>query len=198
MQHASFARVSGNEIENQAVLLLAVTVDAAHALFQPHWIPGNVVVNHEPAELQVYAFPGGFRSHEHLGGLAEFALGPDSGVRRVAVTNFHGAVDLGHTQAPLHQFAQRPAFPSITRQKIERVLMLGEDEQLHLRVFEDTVIGDQFAQLDQLGFDFSFFQPPCLIDQLSQFEDFFPERSGVIGHNQLLQLVDDLLSLGLR
>ena len=56
-----------DEVEDEAVLLLAVAVDAAHALLQPHRVPGDVVVDHQPAELQVDAFARGLGGHQHLG-----------------------------------------------------------------------------------------------------------------------------------
>ena len=107
VEHAAFARVRRNKIENEAVLLLAVTVDAAHALFKPDRIPRNVVVDHQPAELKVDAFAGGLGRDEHLGGLREIPLGEDAGAGRVAVANFHAAMNLRHGQSPFAQFAER-------------------------------------------------------------------------------------------
>ena len=34
-------------------MLLTIAVDAAHALFQAGRIPGDVVIDHDPAELEV-------------------------------------------------------------------------------------------------------------------------------------------------
>jgi hypothetical protein len=69
LQHPAFAGVGGDEVEDEAVLLLAVAVDAAHALLQAHRVPGDVVVDHQPAELQVDALAGGLGGDQHLGGL---------------------------------------------------------------------------------------------------------------------------------
>ena len=55
-QHAALARVHRDEVEDEAVVLLAVAVDAAHPLLQPHRVPRDVVVDHEPAELEVDPF----------------------------------------------------------------------------------------------------------------------------------------------
>ena len=74
----AFPRIGRNEIQDQTVLLLAVTVDAAHALFKPDKIPGNIVIDHQPAELKVDAFAGGFGGDKHLGGFAKFAFGKDA------------------------------------------------------------------------------------------------------------------------
>ena len=60
---------------------------------------------------------------------------------RVAVADLHAAVDLGERQAPLAQLAERAAVLAVAGQVIERVLVLGEDEQLHLRVVEDALLG---------------------------------------------------------
>ena len=59
--------------------------------------------------------------------------------RRVAVADLHAAVDLRDGQAPLAQLAERPAVFAVAGEVVERVLVLGEDEQLHLRVVEDAV-----------------------------------------------------------
>ena len=42
-----------NEIEDEAVMALAVAVDAAHALFEPVRVPGDVVVEQDVAALKV-------------------------------------------------------------------------------------------------------------------------------------------------
>ena len=68
----------GDEVEDEAVVLLAVAVDAAHALLQADRVPGDVVVDHEPAELQVDAFAGGLGGDQDLGDFAELALGVDA------------------------------------------------------------------------------------------------------------------------
>ena len=75
VQHATFACIGRNEVKDEAVLFLAVTVDAAHALFQPDGIPRDVVIDHQPAELEIDAFAGRFGGDEHLGSLAKLALG---------------------------------------------------------------------------------------------------------------------------
>src|SRR5205807_1339351 len=100
----------------------APTVDAAHALLQPHRVPGDVVVDHQPAELQVDALTGGLGRHHHLTVLAELALGVDARARRVAVADLHAAVDRGDRQPPLAQLAQRPARLAVTSEEVERFL----------------------------------------------------------------------------
>ena len=122
-------------------MFLAVAVDAADPLLQPDGVPGDVVVDHQPAELQVDAFAGRLGGDEHLGRLAELALGVDARSRRVAVADLHAAVDLGDGQAPLAELAERAAVAAVAGEVVERVLVLGEDEQLHLRVGEEAVFG---------------------------------------------------------
>ena len=95
LEHSAFARVGRNEIANEAILFLPVTVDAPHALLQPDGIPRNVVIDHEPAKLQVDAFARRLGRNQYLGALAEFPLGANAGARRVTVADLHAAVDLG-------------------------------------------------------------------------------------------------------
>ena len=140
LEHAAFAGVGGDEVEDEAVLLLAVAVDAAHALLQADGVPGDVVVDHEPAELEVDAFARRLGGHQDLGLLAELPLGVDAGAGRVAVADLHAAVDLRDREAPLPQLAQRPTVLAVAGQVVERVLVLGEDEQFHLRVVEDALV----------------------------------------------------------
>lgn len=75
LQNPAFAGVLGHEVDDEAVVFLAVTVNSADPLFEPDGIPGDVVVDHQPAELQVNAFAGGFRGDQNLSGLLEFAFG---------------------------------------------------------------------------------------------------------------------------
>ena len=56
LEDPAFTGVRRDEIEDEAVLFLTVSVDAAHALLKTHRVPGNVVIDHQPAELEVDAF----------------------------------------------------------------------------------------------------------------------------------------------
>ena len=105
-----------HEVEDEAVFLLTVTMDAAHALLQPHGIPRNVIVDHEPAELQVDAFAGGLGRHQDLSRSPELPLGVDACTGRVAVADLHAAVNLCDREAPLAEFPSgRPSLPSPAR-----------------------------------------------------------------------------------
>ena len=133
LQDAAFAGVLGHEVDDQAVVLLAVAVDAADPLLQADRVPGDVEVDHHPAELKVDAFAGRLGGHEHLGCLLELPLGADAGARHIAVADLHAAVDLRDRQPPLAELAQRALVPAIADEVVQGVLVLGEHQQLHLR-----------------------------------------------------------------
>jgi len=71
-------------------------VNAAHPLLKADRVPRDVVIDHQPAELEVDTFSSGLCGDEHLAGFAELALGVDSGAGRVAVADLHPAVNLGN------------------------------------------------------------------------------------------------------
>ena len=50
LEDSALDGVRGHEVEDQAVLALAVTVDAAHPLFEPVGVPGDVVVEQDVAD----------------------------------------------------------------------------------------------------------------------------------------------------
>jgi len=53
--------VGSDEVEDQAVLALAVAVDASHPLLQAVRVPRDIVVEEDVANLKVDAFAGGGR-----------------------------------------------------------------------------------------------------------------------------------------
>ena len=134
-------------------MFLAVTVDAAHPLLEPYGIPGDVDVDEHVAELEVDPLAGRLGRHQDLSLLLELTLGVDAGARRVAVADLHPAVNLRDRQAPLAELAQRPAVLAVAREVIQRVLVLGEEQQLHLGVGECTDLGQNAAELRELGAD---------------------------------------------
>ena len=95
VQHATFARVNRDEVKDETVLLLTVTVDSAHALLQPNGIPRDVIIDHQPAELEIDTFTSGFGGDEHLGRLAKLALGENARAGRVAVANLSSRRESG-------------------------------------------------------------------------------------------------------
>ncbi len=172
LHHPSLAGLGRDKIEDETILFLAIPVDAAHTLLQAHRIPGDVEVNHQPTELQVNALAGRFGGYHHLAILPKLPLGIDAAARCVAVADLHPAVDLGHLQAPLAQLAQRTAPFAVAGQIIEGIFMLRENQEFQLLVVKQTLLGDDFSQLDQLGLDLFRLQVPRLIDELAQLDDF--------------------------
>ena len=114
-EHPAFAGVLGHQVEYEDLFRLPVTMDAAHALLQPVGIPGDVVVDHQVAELEVDALARGLGGHHHLGLVLEHPLGVD------ALFQPHPTVDGADGVPPL---ADAPL------QVRERVAGLGEDENL--------------------------------------------------------------------
>src|SRR5436190_884047 len=66
LENSTLACVRANEVSDEAILLLEVAVDSPHPLFQMIGVPGNVVVDHVPAELQVDALTRRFGRHQDL------------------------------------------------------------------------------------------------------------------------------------
>jgi hypothetical protein len=84
--------------------VLAVAVDAPHALLQPVGIPGNVVVEEDVAGLKVDALAGGLGGHENLDfSLLELLLDIEAGARIVAGPGLHTPVDEADAEAPRGQ-----------------------------------------------------------------------------------------------
>lgn len=170
-------------------------MNSAHTLFEAHRIPGNVVIDQQPAELKIDALAGGLGRNQHLAFLAELSLGIDSTSRRVPVADRHAAVDLADLQPPLAQLAERPAVPTIAGQVVERLLVLGEHEQLHPRIVEDLLFCQHLLQPGQLGFNFPLLQGPCLVDELAETLDFLAKRLGIDGGDHTFEIRHDLLLL---
>ena len=123
-EDVALARVARDEVPEPADLLLADAVDAAEALLDPVRVPGQVVVDHQVRGLQVEALARGVGGEqdvavlvvgELLGDLAPLAA-PDAAVDRAdrLVAPEHGADPLAEV--------------------LERVAMLGEDDQLARRL----------------------------------------------------------------
>ena len=75
MEHPSLNGVGGDEVEDQTVVPLSVTVDATHALFEPVRVPGDVIVEKDVATLKVDTFPRCLGSYQDLdGALRETAV----------------------------------------------------------------------------------------------------------------------------
>ena len=111
----------------------------------PHRVPGDVVVDHEPAELEVDPLARGLGRHQDLGVFAELALGMDAGAGPVTVADLHATVDLRDGEAPLPEFSERAPVPAVAGEVVERVLVLSEHEQLHALVAEDVLLVQHLA-----------------------------------------------------
>ena len=136
LQHATFAGLGGDEVQDDdRIVLLTVTVDAAHALFQPCRVPGHVVVYHHPAELEVDAFARRVRGHEE----------PRPALRHRLAEQFDLLLPLGVVQPAVNpgDLAGEAKALKATNEVFERVAVLGEDQQFLLRVLG---IGDDLPQ----------------------------------------------------
>src|SRR3990172_12880881 len=120
-------------------------MDPTHALFKAHRVPRDVIVDHEPAELKVYTFARCLGCHQNLAGVPKFPLRVYPCVRSVTVADLHSAMYLGHRKMPL----TKPSY-----KKIEGVLVLRKDKELHLGVIEYLLLGKNFFQFDPLALDF--------------------------------------------
>ena len=93
--------VGGDEVEDQAVKLLAIPVDAPHPLFQAVGVPGDVVVEEDVAALEVDALAGRLGGHQDLDvPLTELLLHEEPGPRLVPRPCLHSAMDLPRAESP--------------------------------------------------------------------------------------------------
>ena len=101
VENPAFHGVLREEIENEAILGLAVTVNAAHALFEPVRIPRNIEVEQDMAALEVDALACRLGRHKDLRfQLPEVALGPKTCALLITASRLHAAVNLADRQAP--------------------------------------------------------------------------------------------------
>lgn len=113
--------VGGTEIEHPNVGGLAYAMDAPHPLFEPNWVPGQVVVDHQVTELKVDALPRG------LGGDADLRLGPEPVLDLLASGGRVTAMDGAYRKTPVHEVAFEVS---------EGVAVLSEDEELRSAVIQ--------------------------------------------------------------
>ena len=132
LQNPALDRVRRDEVEDQAVLALAVAVDAPHPLLQAVRVPRDVVVEEDVADLKVDAFAGGLGGDQDLDrAFAELLLGVKARARLVARARFHAAVDAADPEAPGLQAAH---------EIVQRVLELGEEKQPLVWVIEEALV----------------------------------------------------------
>ena len=120
LEHLALTGLERDQVPHVADLGLADPVDASEALLDPVRVPGQVVVHEQMSALQVHALPGRVRrdKHEHVGFLQERLL------RFASKLAAHPTVDLDHRLRPAEQCSDAAG------QVVERVAMLGEDDQL--------------------------------------------------------------------
>jgi hypothetical protein len=120
----AFAGVVGNQVPQVADFGLADTVDAAKALFQPVGVPRQVVIDHQVGALEVDALAGRIGGQQHL----------DFGVVLEGFLHLAGVL-LGRTPPWMMTTASfRPRkLGDAVFQVVERVAVLGEDDQLLVR-----------------------------------------------------------------
>ena len=64
VEHLALPGILGHQVEDKDLFLLAIAVDPPHPLLQAVRVPGDVVVDHQVAELQVDAFAGRLGGHQ--------------------------------------------------------------------------------------------------------------------------------------
>ncbi len=116
------------------LLGLTDAVDAPHALLQAVGVPGDVVVHHQVAELEVDALPGCLGGDHDLRVLAKGALLLD------ALGELHAAVDHGDVEV----------LGEVLNEVVERVAVLGEDQQLLAAIVLEALRVDDLEQLGEL------------------------------------------------
>ena len=132
LKHAAFNRIGRDEIEDETIEKLAVTMDAAHALFQPIGIPRDIVVKKDMAALEVDALAGGFCRNENLNrSVLELLLGIEPAVRLFPRAGLHAAVNETDPKAPV--------FKDLN-EVIKRVFELSEDKESLIRVVKKSLL----------------------------------------------------------
>jgi len=103
-------------------------------LFKPDGIPRDVIVDHLRAELKINSLSRCLRGYQYLGTLTELTLRIDTAAGRITVADLHPSMYLRNSKPPLAQLSERSILTTVASQKVERILMLGEDEELFLSV----------------------------------------------------------------
>ncbi len=84
-------------------MLLPIAVNAPHTLFQACRVPGDIVVDHEPADLEVDTFPcciGRYQVH----GPTLFHGPTEGGNLFLALLVVHPTMNLGNLACEAHSF----------------------------------------------------------------------------------------------
>src|SRR5262249_6881308 len=101
LQHTTLDGIGSHKIEDQTIALLAIAVNAAHALLKPIRIPGDVIVEQDVAALEVDPFASRLRGHQDLNSaISELLLGEQPRAWVVAGAWPHAAMDGADAEAP--------------------------------------------------------------------------------------------------
>ena len=162
------------------VPLLADAVDAAEPLLQAGRVPGQVIVDHQPAELEVDPLACRFGRH------ADLFFGPELLLGAFPLVRVHAAVDLAG--------GVTPAFQRLT-QVIQRIAVLGEDEQLAPPVAQFLEFGPLQASLEcgELRIRRVVTHTPGMREEIVQGRDF---GAKLVKARRRGELVHELVALG--
>ena len=189
LQHPAFDRVGGREVEDQAVLALAIAVDAAHPLLQPVGVPGDVVVEEDVADLEVDPLARRLRGHQDLDrALAELLLGVEPRAGLVARAGLHPAVDGPDREAPV---------PEPADEMVEGVAELREDEQALAGPVEEALVAEQVLKPCELRFRPGGLDRPGLPREVPELGDLLPYLPGVCGQGHRFEHPFEALALAL-
>ncbi len=127
LHNAALARLPSHKVEDMhGIVFLPVAVDAPHALFQSGRIPGDIVVDHQPADLEIDALTSRVGCHQ-VGCAALRHWSPEGRNLLFALLVVHAAVNLRNLFCEPHAF-------QATHQEIQRVAVFGEDDKLLMLV----------------------------------------------------------------
>ena len=140
LEDIAFPGLCSHHVPEVADLRLADTVDTAKPLLQTIRIPRKVVIDHQVGVLKVHTLAGriGCQQHSDLGIVAEQLL------NLAAVFAFDAAMDVHHRFIA----AQQPA--NLDLKVVERVAVLGEDDELALTTLGVAHLRGLLQQLGKL------------------------------------------------
>ncbi len=137
MQNASFDGIGSYKVKDQAVFLLAITMDASHPLLQPVGVPGNIVVKENIANLQVNTFSSRFSSYQYLDGtLTKELLGIETGAGLITRPRAHPPVDISDTEPPSFKLIHKV---------VECISKLRKYQKTLLWIGKETLLMQQFV-----------------------------------------------------
>jgi hypothetical protein len=137
LEDFAFAGLGRDKVKNDnRVVLLEIAMDAAHALLEAGGVPRDVIVDHDPAELEIDALAGGVGGDEKAG--AAFAGG------FAEVLDLFFALGIVHPAVNLRDLAGIAHALKAAHKEGEGVPVLGEDDEFLVGVFGG---GEEVAEL---------------------------------------------------